>query len=611
MQWCGLNYNINGIRFSYGYGSGGTFIIPLSTGKKGLAVAVETVYALRPWACAFYNPRVTDTVYAVAARYGLLRQCMPSQQDSRGLYMLEPTGYGLTVYAAAGYRIRVMYAVTAGYRLRVSRGFYMLLPTGNGLLRPCKPKQQRPCMPQRKVTGNGLRINRVCRSGLSRPCMPLQRVSRLKSCMPKHYMPQRVIETVYDVAALTHRLSRSCMPLQRVSRGLYMLEPSGLLRPCMPLQGFEHVLTQRVIDTVYALVIETGFVHALTQRFIDTVWPKRVSRGLYMLLPSVLFVHALTQQRPCMPQRKVTGNGLRINRVCRSGLSRPCMPLQRVSRLKSCMPKHYMPQRVIETVYDVAALTHRLSRSCMPLQRVSRGLYMLEPSGLLRPCMPLQGFEHVLTQRVIDTVYALVIETGFVHALTQRFIDTVWPKRVSRGLYMLLPSVLRVIETVYALRPCMPLQVIPFVHALTQRISSMGLTEYAVAVPFMPLQVIPCMPLRRVTGLYGLRVMVCICSNPRVTHSSSHHSSSHHDTSKSSKTSGTSEHSHSSSTKSRKYVTIDCDSLNFVYQSINNVRLKEQRSKSECKLNSSFGFDGNHIWVNKGCRGRFNVCYNS
>ncbi|XP_052260254.1 uncharacterized protein LOC127864551 [Dreissena polymorpha] len=106
---------------------------------------------------------------------------------------------------------------------------------------------------------------------------------------------------------------------------------------------------------------------------------------------------------------------------------------------------------------------------------------------------------------------------------------------------------------------------------------------------------------------------------PLSTHSSSHHSSSHHDTSKSSKTSGTSEHSHSSSTKSRKYVTIDCDSLNFVYQvcnvpgakSINNVRLKEQRSKSECKLNSSFGFDGNHIWVNKGCRGRFNVCYNS
>ncbi|KAH3715638.1 hypothetical protein DPMN_058350 [Dreissena polymorpha] len=37
MQWCGLNYNINGIRFSYGYGSGGTFIIPLST---------ETVFAV-------------------------------------------------------------------------------------------------------------------------------------------------------------------------------------------------------------------------------------------------------------------------------------------------------------------------------------------------------------------------------------------------------------------------------------------------------------------------------------------------------------------------------------------------------------------------------------
>ncbi|KAH3733521.1 uncharacterized protein LOC127850913 [Dreissena polymorpha] len=32
MEWCGLDYSINGIRFSYGYGSGGTFIIPLRRG---------------------------------------------------------------------------------------------------------------------------------------------------------------------------------------------------------------------------------------------------------------------------------------------------------------------------------------------------------------------------------------------------------------------------------------------------------------------------------------------------------------------------------------------------------------------------------------------------
>ncbi|KAH3877726.1 hypothetical protein DPMN_001603, partial [Dreissena polymorpha] len=29
MQWCGLNFSINGIRFSYGFGSGGTYLIPL------------------------------------------------------------------------------------------------------------------------------------------------------------------------------------------------------------------------------------------------------------------------------------------------------------------------------------------------------------------------------------------------------------------------------------------------------------------------------------------------------------------------------------------------------------------------------------------------------
>ncbi|KAH3715636.1 hypothetical protein DPMN_058348 [Dreissena polymorpha] len=187
------------------------------------------------------------------------------------------------------------------------------------------------------------------------------------------------------------------------------------------------------------------------------------------------------------------------------------------------------------------------------------------------------------------------------------------PERVIETMYAVAA------ETMYAMRPCMP----------ERRVTGYGLVNRLVTVYAR---------LRIIETVYAKAVRVCSCSNHVETvyavavetvyavaahssshHSSSHHSSSHHDTSKSSKASGTSEHSHSSSTKSRKYVTIDCDSWNFEYQvcnvpgakSINNVRLTEQRSKSECKLNSSFGFDGDHIWVNKGCRGRFNVCYHS
>ena len=37
--------------------------------------------------------------------------------------------------------------------------------------------------------------------------------------------------------------------------------------------------------------------------------------------------------------------------------------------------------------------------------------------------------------------------------------------------------------------------------------------------------------------------------------------------------------------------------------------LTEQESKTDCVLGTSFGFDGNRVWVDKGARGWFKVKY--
>jgi hypothetical protein len=37
------------------------------------------------------------------------------------------------------------------------------------------------------------------------------------------------------------------------------------------------------------------------------------------------------------------------------------------------------------------------------------------------------------------------------------------------------------------------------------------------------------------------------------------------------------------------------------------IRLVRQRSDARCELNRSYGFSGNQIWVDRGCRADFEV----
>ncbi|XP_052781849.1 lectin ADEL-like [Mya arenaria] len=67
----------------------------------------------------------------------------------------------------------------------------------------------------------------------------------------------------------------------------------------------------------------------------------------------------------------------------------------------------------------------------------------------------------------------------------------------------------------------------------------------------------------------------------------------------------------------RNFVSMNCDSWSYKFKScpvsgasrVSKVALKSKRSRSPCTLGRSFGSDSNSIWVDRGCRATFDVCY--
>ncbi|XP_052780508.1 lectin ADEL-like [Mya arenaria] len=67
----------------------------------------------------------------------------------------------------------------------------------------------------------------------------------------------------------------------------------------------------------------------------------------------------------------------------------------------------------------------------------------------------------------------------------------------------------------------------------------------------------------------------------------------------------------------RKLVSMNCDSLGYTFKScpvpgaadVTKIALKSKGSRSPCMLNTSFGRDSKSIWVDRGCRATFDVCY--
>ena len=64
----------------------------------------------------------------------------------------------------------------------------------------------------------------------------------------------------------------------------------------------------------------------------------------------------------------------------------------------------------------------------------------------------------------------------------------------------------------------------------------------------------------------------------------------------------------SSSNLQKKYCDIDLDEIPDNSE-ISSVKVKKKYSRSPCTFNVTYGFSDTTIWVNKGCRAKFKVCF--